>query len=176
MKANQINADRGVESWRVRATVDEKAERMALMSHCAYYILVFLHPSCSHRPSVIISEFIHVSIVVKSVVGLMMLLLSLTFVAAEWRTRWRANRAVLTYWPLQWFSVGPFSCAHTHTLINSSSLPLVSINTSVYQQQSTHFSRQLPALWITNAGDEGNTCVFGHGHTQPNTHTHTLYR
>lgn len=61
----KIDAD-GVDRAHIRAKDNEKAERMAPMSHRGYYIL---QPSFPHQSSVIVPEFIHVRNPVKSLLG-----------------------------------------------------------------------------------------------------------
>ncbi len=107
----------------------------------------------------------------------MMLLLSLTFLAAEWTARWRLNRAALTHRPLQCFSI-VVARTHTHT----HALPLIRTNMSVYQLQSTHLPWQLPGSRVKNAANEKYMCAcvdkkaWVHTHSQTHTHRHTLYR
>lgn len=80
---------------------------------------------------------------------LMMPALSPTFHAAERTSRWRVNRAPLTYRPPQCFSI----VTHTHTRANRTRLPrLIRTNMSVYQPQRTH-------LRMTTPHPEGTTCA-----------------
>ncbi len=64
----ESSADR-VDCAHIGAKDNEKAERMAPMSHRDFYILIVLQPSFSQQSSVIVSAFIHISNVVKSLLG-----------------------------------------------------------------------------------------------------------